>query len=193
MSDSCKKQVRKLHGWEVDEFSQVFGDSLDYDRVRIHECATWTDFIDTVGRKIKKQAPLQEGEHNAITLGNHCFFPVELPSELVPVGHSQSYKLDWLVHELTHAWQYQKMGWIYLFKAVYAQIKAKAEAYNFGGEEGLLKSRQKNKPFKDFNPEQQGNITQAYYVRKRAGKNVDAWDPYIQELKSMLKGDIDKG
>lgn len=182
-----------MHDWEKVEFAQVFGDSLDYERVRIHECATWTDFIDKIGRKIKKMEPIKEGEHNAITLGNHCFFPVQLPTDLVPVNDPQNYKLDWLVHELTHAWQYQKIGWAYLVKAVYAQIRDKAEAYNFGGEEGLLKSLQKNKPFKDFNPEQQGNITQAYYVRRRKGGDTKAWDPYIQELKSMVKGDITKG
>ena len=130
--------------------------------------------------------PPGEDSHNAITLGNHCFFPVALPKSPPPDGDPQSYKLDWLVHELTHAWQYQKMGWIYLYKALRAQLRDKAQAYDFGGEKGLLKSRSKQIPFKKFNPEQQGNITQEYYVRLRAGEDTSAWDPFIEEIHKTL-------
>jgi hypothetical protein len=41
---------------------------------------------------------------------------------------------------------------------------------------------QKNMSFNKFNPEQQGNITQAYYVRLRTGKDTSAWDPFIEEM-----------
>jgi len=115
-------------------------------------------------------------------LGNHCFFPVNLPEHLLPPGDPMSFKHDWLVHELTHAWQYQHTGWFYLLKALAAQFRYKGEAYNFGGEDGLLKSQHKQIPFKKFNPEQQGNITQSYYVRLKTGKNIDAWQPYIDEI-----------
>jgi len=29
--------------WEIAEARKVFGDSLHYGRIRIHECATWAD------------------------------------------------------------------------------------------------------------------------------------------------------
>jgi hypothetical protein len=94
-----------------------------------------------------------------------------------------SFYHDWLVHELTHAWQYQHMGWRYILKALSAQFREKEKAYDFGGDGGLLKSRQKGKLFKQFNPEQQGNITQTFYVRKRKGLDVTAWQPFIDEIK----------
>ena len=182
MADTVEKFTRGLYVWEIAEFRPVFADSLAYERVRIHEGSTFPDQIDRIGRRLKGMDPPGEGSHNAITLGNHCYFPVALPKELVPVSDPESYKLDWLVHEITHAWQYQQMGWIYLYKALRAQFRDKELAYDFGGEDGLLKSRQKKVAFKKFNPEQQGNITQAYYVRLRGGKDITAWEPFIKDI-----------
>ena len=185
MSGDCIKLVRTPYQWEIDEFDPVFGDTLDYSRVRIHECAMWPDAIDRLGRFLKRMPPPGERDHNALTLGNHCYFPVRLPDNLPPQDHQDEFKLDWLVHELTHAWQYQHTGWSYLFKALWAQFREKAAAYDFGGKDGLMKSRKKDKLFKDFNPEQQGSITQSFYKRLRKGQDVSAWDPYIKELKSI--------
>lgn len=185
MSNDCKKFVRTVYQWEADEFSPVFGNTLDFSRVRIHECTMWPDAIDRIGRRLKRMPPPGERDHNALTLGNHCYFPVRLPETMPPIGHRDEYKLDWLVHELTHAWQYQHVGWSYLFKALWAQFREKALAYDFGGEKGLLKSREKDKLFKDFNPEQQGNITQTFYKRLRKGEDVSAWKPFIDELQKQ--------
>ena len=184
MSIESGSIVRKLFSWEVDEFRPVFGKDLIYDRVRIHENNPWPDRIDRLGRKLKGMPPPSEHTHNAITLGNHCYFPVSLPNELPSSADPINYKLDWLVHELTHVWQYQQIGWSYMWKALIAQFREKANAYDFGGEEGLIKSRQKSISFKEFNPEQQGNIVQSYYSRKRLNKDVSAWQPFIDELKN---------
>jgi len=62
--------------------------------------------------------------------------------------------------------------------------KLQCEYYDFGGEGGLVKSRQKSVSFKKFNPEQQGNIVQSYYLRKRGNQDVSAWEPFIDELKA---------
>ncbi len=156
--------------------------SLKYEIVRVHECTPWPDRIDRLGRRLKGIPPPSGTSHNAITLGNHCIFPVNLPRQLVQIGDPERYKLDWLVHELTHAWQYQRIGWSYIIKALIAQFRDKERAYDYGGEDGLRKSMQKNLTFIKFNPEQQGNITQAYYVRLRTGSDTSAWDPYIDEI-----------
>jgi hypothetical protein len=184
MSEDCTKLKRRLYAWEIDEFSPVFGSSLNYSLVWVHECTSWPDLANKLGRRLKGMPPPVEGEHNAITLGNHCYFPVTLLTHLPPIGDRESYKLDWLVHELTHAWQYQKLGWSYLWLAIRAQLKEREFAYDFGGESGLVKSHQKSIQFKKFNPEQQGNIVQSYYVRKRGHQDVSAWEPFIDELRS---------
>jgi hypothetical protein len=184
MSKEGTRLKRRLYAWEIDEFKPVFGSSLDYGRVWIHECTSWPDLADRLGRRLKGMAPPGERDHNAVTLGNHCYFPVPLPTHPLPLGDRESYKLDWLIHELTHAWQYQKLGWEYLWLAIRAQLKERELAYDFGGESGLVKSHQKSIHFKKFNPEQQGNIVQSYYVRKRGNQDVSAWEPFIEELRT---------
>lgn len=186
MSNECKKFKRKMYSWEKDEFKPIFGESLDYEKVEIVECTPWPDALNKLGLKLKGLPPPKENEHNAVTIGNTCYFPIRLPEQLVQHGAPESYKHDWLVHELTHAWQFQHLGWLYLWKAVVAQLREKDKAYDYGGEEGLKKSRKNKKIFKQFNPEQQGNIVQAYYVRKRAGKDISSWQPYIDDLKAAV-------
>ena len=154
MSDETKKLTRTLYDWEVEEFTPLFGNTLQYQLIRIHECTPWPDTIDRLGRKLKGMPPPSANSHNAMTLGNHCYFPVQLPEILVPMNHPNNYKLDWLVHELTHCWQFQHFGWKYLVKALRAQFRDKENAYEYGGAEGLLKSRQNDIRFKQFNPEQ---------------------------------------
>ncbi|MCI0521001.1 MAG: DUF4157 domain-containing protein [Chloroflexi bacterium] len=183
MDEPCKRSVRKMYAWEEVEYGLIFGDSLDYGRVRIHECNPWPDRIDRLGRKLKGLPAAEEGEHNAVTLGNHLFFPVEMPQEKLPAANRQAYKHRWMAHELTHAWQFQSSGWSYLVKALAAQFRDKEKAYDFEGEDGLLKSRSNLKLFKDFNPEQQGNIVETYYDRLAKGIDVRAWEPYIEDIK----------
>lgn len=186
MNENCEYRKRKLYNWEIEEFGVVFGNALAYDRVCIHECTPWPDRIDRLGRRLKRMSPPGKNDHNAITLGNHSYFPVQLPESLLPPGHPDSYKLDWLIHELTHTWQYQTIGWRYIWLAIKAQFHDKELAYDFGGERGLLKSRKKAKIFKQFNPEQQGNIVQTYYIRKRANLDISAWYPYINDISQSV-------
>jgi hypothetical protein len=184
MNDAVKKQTRKLYDWEVEEFRPLFGNTLKYTSIRIHELTPWPDKMDRLGRKLKGMPPPSANSHNAITLGNHCYFPIQLPEILVPLNHPDSYKLDWLVHELTHCWQFQNIGWKYLGKALLAQFREKENVYEYGGADGLIRSRQKGINFNQLNPEQQGNLVQAYYLRKRKGQDVIPWEPYIDDLKS---------
>jgi hypothetical protein len=123
---------------------------------------------------------------NAVTVGYHCYFPVSLLQTLVPPEHAQHYLLSWLMHEMTHAWQYQHQGWGYLLKALQAQFAGGAQAYDFGGENGLREALQQNRGLLDFNPEQQGDICRTYYDRLRRGQDVSAWQPFIDELQQVI-------
>jgi hypothetical protein len=181
-TENCQPRVRPLHVWEIQEAYLVFADRLNYNRVRIHECASWPDAIDRVGRKLKGQPPI-ENSHNAITLGNHCFFPVMMPEHPVKWGEADFYKVAWLIHELTHAWQFQKIGWKYLIKALSAQFK---QGYDFGGENGLKMRRKDGWNFRKFNLEQQGDICRGYYENLCAGKDVSAWQDYIHEIQHAI-------
>jgi len=171
-----------MYLWEIDEARKVFGDGLDYQRVRIHECNPWPNRIDRIGRRLKGMPA--STLPNAITLGNHCIFPVRLPEELPPFDHPQHYKIGWLVHELTHAWQFQQMGWWYVVDALTAQMRGKAAAYDYGEEEGLKMRRREGWTLHKFNLEQQGDIARVYYDRLCKGLDVDSWLPFIDDLRN---------
>ena len=177
---TCKPTTRSLYTWEIDEAYKVFASGLIYERVRVHECTTWTNTLDRVGRKLKSMPPANV--NNAVTLLNHCFFPIRLLDQPVQVGHPEHYKLGWLIHELTHAWQYQHIGLSYIWLALKVQFQLKGSAYDFEGEEGLKKRRRQEWTLLKFNLEQQGDIARTYYDRLSHGKDVQAWLPYIEEF-----------
>jgi hypothetical protein len=183
MSEACRPSVRRLFAWEIQEARRVFLDQLDYDVVRVHECTAWPDRINRIGARIKRLPP--PVQHNAITLGNHCYFPVPLLKEPVPAHDPRLELFSWLIHELTHCWQFQKMGWRYLALALQAQVREGAEAYKFGGESGLIEAFNQGRKLGDFNLEQQGDIARYYYERLVRGHNLQAWRPFIAQLQGV--------
>jgi hypothetical protein len=180
---SCRPLTRTLYAWEIQEARRVFGESLAYERVRIHECARWPATLDRIGRRLKGMPPPERP--NAVTLGNHCYFPVRLPQAPPEPETDEFYHLLWLIHELTHVWQFQQYGWRYLFRSLSAQFGLGAAVYDFGGEEGLLQAILDGLCLRDFNPEQQGDICRDYYHRLRLDKTLRAWQPFIGELQSF--------
>ena len=185
---SCPHFKRPLYTWEISEAQRVFGDGLDYTRVWIHECNPWPDRIDRLGKRLRRQQR-DPHAHNAITLGDHCHFPARLPEQRASLGEPEYYKVAWLMHELTHAWQYQQLGWKYLWLALRAQ--SSAEGYNFGGEEGLKTRAKTGWNFHKFNLEQQGDITKSYYEQLCKGGDLSALEEFIGELRGERK--FDKG
>lgn len=183
-TSACKPSVRPLYAWEITEARRVFANQLNYERVRIHECASWPNFINRVGMRLKGM-DVSKAAPNAITLGNHCYFPVRLLEVPVPSGDSEHYKICWLMHELTHAWQFQQLGWRYLAMALYAQIRYKSTAYQYGGANGLIESFKAGHKLAFFNLEQQGDITRDYYQRLCVSEDVSAWLPYIHQIQKV--------
>lgn len=180
MSSNCPKLVRRLHAWEIQEAQRVFGPALDYEKIRIHECSGWTNTINRLGAWFRRQS--SAGIDNAVTLGNHCYFPVRLPQELVSPGEAEFEKLPWLMHELTHTWQYQRMGWKYFFTAISAQIRIGSSAYRYGGQQALLQIQLQGFLLSDFNLEQQGEIARDYYRRLAGGVDASAYQPFIDQI-----------
>ena len=171
---------RSMYSWEIQEARRVFANGLAYSQVRICECADWPNTMKRIGSWMQRVP--YSGVPNAITLGNKCYFPVRLLETPVPLSNPGHYQIGWLIHELTHAWQYQRMGWGYLIKALQAQLSQGAQAYEFGGEAGLLGAFQQGKKLAGFNLEQQGDICRSYYERLCSGADVSAWQPYITEI-----------
>jgi hypothetical protein len=181
MDAQAPSSARFLYAWEIQEARRVFANGLQYEQIQLHEGADWPNSIHRIRTWL--QGMPNKGTPNAITLGNQIYFPIKLLEAPVPIYHAEFHKIPWLIHELTHTWQYQHMGWRYLAKALGIQLRHGAEAYKFGGEEGLIDCFNRGWTLANFNLEQQGNIARSYYERIVQGKDVSAWLPYITEIR----------
>ncbi|MDG4831819.1 hypothetical protein O7627_21295 [Solwaraspora sp. WMMD1047] len=80
----------------------------------------------------------------------------------------------WLIHELTHQWQYQH-GANILNLLPHAIVGN----YDYGGPAGLAQAAAEGRGFLSFNYEQQGDIVADYYALSRRGE-LPADSPYLQ-------------
>ncbi|MDF1500256.1 MAG: hypothetical protein P1P76_07305 [Anaerolineales bacterium] len=173
--------LRELTAFEIGEARLVFDGGLDFTCVRVIEQVRWPDRFAAFGAWVHRGlAPT----HNAVTLGNRLHFPVLLRTGPTQEEGPRLSDMAWLIHELTHAWQYQTQGVVYLWKAVMAQIKLGHRAYEYGWEEGLNNARLRGDSLLEFNPEQQGDIARHYYYRRKQGLDTRAWDPFVLFFKS---------
>ena len=183
MEPKPQRRKRPLYEWEKTEAQLVFGDSLNFERVRINEGVRWPDTFNIIGRRLKKMPPPGPKDHNAITLGFSCNFPINLPETNPSPGNPDEFFVNWLIHELTHCWQHQHTGPIYIVRALSAQFRLKDEAYKFGGEPNLINVRTAGGNIYSFNPEAQAVIAQTYYLRLRKNLIVTAFEPYIDDIR----------
>jgi hypothetical protein len=156
-SDALRQTDRPLTADEASQAHLVFGGGLDYGAVRITE------------------DPLLGAGNIARTLPGSINFP---PGSSLAPGY-----LPWLIHELTHIWQYQH-GVSLAHTATTAFLCwAGVQTYDYGGEPGLLATTAAGKGLSSFNTEQQGDIARDYYMRTVRGQNTTAWTPFVAEIR----------
>ncbi len=159
----------------------MFGGALRYGSVRISEDAGWPDGLDRLAASLKG-APAPSW-HNAITVGHHSYFPVPLRTAGADIQAGVFTDMAWLIHELTHVWQYEHLGIGYLFKAIDVQIRLGRAAYDYGGAAGLHFAQVASPALRHFNVEQQGEIARDYYLRKCQGLDTTDWEPFVAQLR----------
>jgi len=150
LADLIKFNTRTLTGAEVFEASSVFGSSIDFSLVRIdtHSLMVF------IAKKLKGYTKGREFT---------TFHTIN--------GEEGSIEIDTLIHELTHVWQYQQVGAIYMPQAIHAQ--GTAAGYNYGGISGLQSAKAAGKGIRTFNREQQAQIVQDYFrIRKKLSPMV---------------------
>jgi hypothetical protein len=172
---------RRLTPSEVREAQLVFASEVPYNQVWIHESARWPNWLASIGSTLFGTPPPAGG--NAITLGHSCYFPHKLRTSDTDLEARVFGDMGWLLHELTHVWQYHHTGSSYITKALRSQLGKGQKAYDYGGMAGLQAATNANRSLNDFNPEQQGDIARDYYVRLKLNLSKDAWEPFVAELK----------
>lgn len=154
-------RVSPLTGAEIAASAAVLGaTALRYHDVRVAQGGV----LDLIFRR--------NGQRAFVT-----FHTVNLPRQ----GEHRRERLDILLHELVHVFQYERAGSRYLAEALVAQH---AEGYDYGGPAGLLAARDHGKRLRDFNREQQAQIAQDYYLCLCRGRDTAAFEPYIASLRA---------
>lgn len=160
IGDLLSAEKRSLTPGEVREAKLVFGDSLNYASVNVADA--------TLLSRLTKG--------NAVTPFETIYFPAgALKKDFSP----ELQGMAWLIHEMTHAWQYQH-GVSVLEKVFWAAHSA--SVYDYGGEQGLKDAAQQGKKFTSFNTEQQGDIMRNYYYALKTNQDLTPYKPFISEV-----------
>lgn len=152
-----KPATRKLTLREVALARSIFGNSINYQHVRIDERAR-------IGCK------------------NHHFAYVGfcIINAWGPLSDPH------FIHEMVHVWQYQRLGSVYIPRALYAQRTA--EGYNYGGIESLRHMAGQGRGLADFNLEQQGDVVADYFCLRQGFK--PRWCPadrdYLDDFERVI-------
>ena len=137
----------------------IFGDSLNLDAIRL----TDDSFLGTLK------------PDNAVSTPGAVNFP---PGTLTNRTNDPSY-LPWLMHELTHQWQYQ-----HGYRLDQLAVTAAVGHYDYGGDQGLRDATAQHRGIQSFNFEQQGDLVRNYYLRRSQGGDTSAFDPFIHEIQA---------
>jgi hypothetical protein len=88
-----------------------------------------------------------------------------------------------MVHELTHVYQYERVGTLYMAQAIHAQVTRGAGAYVYGD---LVAHKAAGKRFSAFNREEQAQIAEDFFQRRStlSGALLDAFNFYIAQLRA---------
>ena len=173
-----KLGTRELTPGEVSIAHGVFLDTIDYGQVRVDE----NSLIAKIGAHFS-------GGHGT-GMGVTLFHTINFNRKVTASAASED--AGWLVHELTHVWQYEHVGGQYIGEAIHAQATV---GYKYGtstrwDDDGngtfLADQRRAGATFASFNREQQGDITSHYYMRKSNGKDVTDWQPYIDDVRAGI-------
>ncbi|AKB78757.1 hypothetical protein MSHOH_2274 [Methanosarcina horonobensis HB-1 = JCM 15518] len=154
---TVKPGTRKLTQVEEQEARKVFGDSINYRKVRIDENSLF--------------AWLGAKKHKCSGMGITSFRTINFNKRIKAAPGNQNMK--WLIHELAHVSQMEHVGSRYMIEASYARA---TEGYGY-----VLGAKPH---FRNYNREQQASIAADYYNARVSGRSTAAYDPYITEMQA---------
>ncbi len=151
-------RCRRLNDFEVKEIKSVFGEDYRFKYVTIKEHSVWAKW----GAKYAGKQKL------GFVLFRRIYFSREIDTE------NNLNDMAWLIHEMVHIKQYNKIGIVYIIKALRAQRNG---GYSY--DKKWLKFR-----LKDFNLEQQGEIAKHYYLTIKRKDESGSYNRTIADLKN---------
>jgi hypothetical protein len=136
--DFTKFNTRVLSPSEIKAGKSIFGNSINFDFVRVDEGAV-------IGPLFSGRA--YTSFHTINSWGTES--------------------TDVMIHEMTHVWQFEHAGAIYMPQAIHAQVWG--GGYDYGGVSGLMARQNSGKGFQSFNREQQAQIVQDFFQLRQTG------------------------
>jgi Domain of unknown function (DUF4157) len=153
-----RQTERPLTAEEATEAKLVFGTGLNYSAIRITEDPVWG------------------AGNTARTIPSVINFPVGAST-------TSSY-LPWLIHELTHSWQYQHGRSVAATATRALLCWAHLSSYQYGGKPALQAAAAAGKGLSAFSTEQQGEIARNYYLDLTYKNGVAEYAPFLAEFRT---------
>lgn len=176
-----KFNTRTLNATEKSEAQKTFQDNIAYWQVRIDEYS----LISAIGALFKGGGGM----------GVTTFHTINFNQKISASPGSSD--MHWLTHELTHVFQYERVGSQYLGEAVHAQATA---GYDYKGPDALWRPATNPSPnmlgkhFREFNREQQADIAADYYYSLYSQPAKGGFTPVTSEyqpvIDEMRAGDV---
>jgi hypothetical protein len=156
--DVIRQTDRPLTSEETAEARLVFGPGLNYSAIRVTE------------------DPLFGAGGIARTIPSGINFPVG--------ASSSSVYMPWLIHELTHCWQYQHGRSVFATATRALLCWAGVSSYSYGGKPALVAVAAAGGGLSSFNTEQQGDIARDYYFDLKGRASVTEYAPFLTEFRT---------
>lgn len=159
------KRWRRLSANEIELARRIFSDGIDYARVKIY-----------------RGIPYLPDFKAAVAPNGHIFFPRRnCPDDFVLAGHSHQM---WLIHELTHVWQYQ-----HGFQTWWAGILLFATGGYFRHKAYMYPPPDTITHFGSLNMEQQADLLAHYFAARHLPNNI--YKPQLQAFQTALQPFLD--
>jgi hypothetical protein len=157
--DFIKFNTRELSSGEKAKARSIFGGTIDYALVRVDDKAI-------IGPAFTKREYVSFHTINGWGgLDDHT-----------------------LIHEMSHVWQYETAGAMYMPQAIHAQIEKGDKAYEYGDLDNLKKVKAKGQGMGAFNREAQAQIVADFYVKRQNGALSEAdlrvYTHFVKEVSS---------
>jgi hypothetical protein len=193
-ADFIRCGTRPLAGDEIAAARRVFGDSIDYALVRIDEGAIVGEGVEArLGRL--RNVPVIGLAIRALIASNLSSTAAYVTFHTINTWGAMDRPL--LLHELTHVWQYERMGAVYMPLALRAQATG---GYDYGGVAGLVRARREGTRFTAFNLEQQGDIVRDFYrlsigdpVPGAGRGHLSLYAHFVQEVSTHALAHLSRG
>jgi hypothetical protein len=160
--DFVKFNTRSLTAQERQAAQRVFGGSIDLDLVRLDE------------RAVIGPAFSQRQYTSFHTINGWGPTP-----------------RDVLLHELTHVWQYERAGAIYMPQALHAQLFG--EGYDYHGSAGLTAAKAAGRDLLSFNREQQAQIVQDFSVMHQSNPDARLYAEFVAAVSTLSAAQLVAG